>query len=152
MSTRYAIATINMTTATTNELRPPSAYSGPASPGLFPQQSPSQCQMLLGQPNVSRSGLHLCHNSSHAPTFESCSNPWPCCATSRQQHQTTMIVNEFCHEFSVSSSPTALPPTDSGRLSINDYSDFPHPSTQDPRPFFSPSLFSSCSETVRVAI
>ena len=56
-------------------------YSGPASPGLFPQQSPSQCQMLLGQPNVSRSGLHLCRNSSHAPTFESCSNPWPCCTT-----------------------------------------------------------------------
>ncbi|SRR6266511_3812889 len=63
----------------------PSSYgysSRPLSPSLriplllvgFPQQSPSQCQMLLGpQPNVSCSGLHLCRNSSHTPSFESCS-------------------------------------------------------------------------------
>ena len=64
-----------------------------------------------------------------------------------------MIVNEFHHEFSVSSSPTALSPTDLGRLSIRWLLRFsPHPSTQDPQPFFSPFLFSSCSETVRVAI
>ena len=64
-----------------------------------------------------------------------------------------MIVNEFRHEFSASSSATALSPTDSGRLNIRRLLRFPpHPSTQDPRPFFSLSLFSSCSETVRAAI
>jgi hypothetical protein len=70
-----------------------------------------------------------------------------------QTYKCSVIVNEFRHEFSASSSPTALSPTDSGRLSIRRLLRFsPHPSTQDPRPFFSPSLFPSCSETVRVAI
>lgn len=70
-----------------------------------------------------------------------------------QTYKCSVIMNEFRHEFSASSSPTALSPTDSGRLRIRRLLRFsPHPSTQDPRPFFSPSLFPSCSETVRLAI
>jgi hypothetical protein len=70
-----------------------------------------------------------------------------------QTYKCSVIVNEFCHEFSASSPPTALSPTDSGRLGIRRLLRFPpHSSTQDPRPFFSPSLFPSYSETVRVAI
>jgi hypothetical protein len=69
-----------------------------------------------------------------------------------QTYKCSVIVNQFRHEFSASSSPTALSPTDSSRLSSRRLLRFPpHPSTQDPRPF-SPSLFPSCSETVRVAI
>ncbi len=62
-------------------------------------------------------------------------------------------MNEFRHEFSASSSLTNHSPTDSGWLSIWQLLRFsPHPSTQDPWPFFSSSLFPSCSETVRAAI
>jgi hypothetical protein len=71
-----------------------------------------------------------------------------------QTYKCSVIVNQFRHEFSASSSPTALSPTGSGRLSSRRLLRYPpHPSTQDPRPFFSPLLFPSCeSETVRVAI
>ena len=68
-----------------------------------------------------------------------------------QTYKCSVIVSQFCHEFSASSSPIALSPTDS-RLSIRRLLRFsPHPSTQDPRPIFSPPLFPSFSETVRIS-
>jgi len=64
--------------------------------------------------------------------------------TNTQTYKCSMIVTEFRHEFSASTSPTAPSSTDSGRLSIGRLLRFsPHPSTQDPP---------SRSETVRVAI